>query len=105
MKLININKLNCNIGIDAGDNIMNVLFNQNDYIPSYKNITFTIPDIDEEYNIKIVLGNNILTEDNIILDNIIIKPNDTCKKIFINMKIDYYLYIDISTKKESFYKN
>ncbi len=105
MELININKLKYNIGIDAGDNIVNVLFNENNCIPCSKNITFIIPETDEEYIIKIVIGNNILSEDNIILDNIIIKSEDDNKKIFINIKIDYYLYIDISSKINSIYKN
>ncbi len=105
MELININKIKYNIGIDAGDNITNVLFNKDDYYPCNKNITFSIPEIDEEYNIKIIIGNNILTEDNIVLDNITIKSEDNNRKIFINIKIDYYLYVDITTKLNTIYKN
>jgi len=105
MELININKLKYNIGIDAGDNIVNILFNKDDYLPCSKNITFSIPEIDEEYNIKIVIGNNILTEDNNILDSINIKSEDNNRKIFINIKIDCYLYIDITSKINTIYKN
>ena len=108
MELININKLKYNIGIDAGDNVVNVLFNKDEtslISNKYFNMTFSIPEIDEEYNIKIVIGNNILTEDNIVLDNINIKSEDNNRKIFINIKIDYYLYIDITTKINSIYKN
>ena len=105
MELININKLKYNIGIDAGDNIVNVLFNKDDNYPCNKNITFSIPEIDEEYYIKIVIGNNILTDDNIVLDNITIKSEDNNRKIFINIKIDYYFYIDITTKSNTIYKN
>lgn len=105
MELININKLKYNIGIDAGDNIVNILFNKDDYLPCSKKITFSIPEIDEEYNIKVVIGNNILTEDNIILDSINIISEDNNRKIFININIDYYLYIDINTKINSIYKN
>ena len=108
MELININKLKYNIGIDAGDNIVNVIFNKDEtslISNKYFNMTFSIPEIDEEYNIKIVIGNNILTEDNIVLDNINIKSEDNNRKIFINIKIDYYLYIDITTKINTIYKN
>ncbi len=108
MELINSNKFKYNIGIDAGDCIMNILFNKDEcYGPTVcnKSITFSIPEMDEEYIIKIVIGNNILTEDNIVLDNIIIKSEDNNKKIFINIKIDIYLYIEITTKINTIYKN
>ena len=103
MDLINSNKLEYNIGIDAGDNITNILFNYNTILPNNKNISFIIPEIDEEYIIKILIGNNILAEDNRVLDIITIHTDN--KKIFIDMYVNFYLFIHIETKNKTIYKN
>ncbi len=105
MELIKSNRLYYNIGIDVGDNINQVIFNQNDLLPCCNKISYSIPEIDEEYIIKILIGNNILAIDNIILDTIKIKSDDNYKKIFITMNIDYYLSIQIDTKINTIYKN
>ena len=100
-------KLNYNVGIDAGDNITNVLIEKDSIIPCNKEIKFTVPDIEEEYNIKILMGPNILSCDNILLDNIIIKNNiDTEKKLFIELNIHIsYINIIIKTKGRDIYNN
>ena len=64
---------------------------------------YQYPELDEEYNIKIIMGNNILTSDNIILDDIKLKLSD--KKIFINIKLDMYIFIKIETKINTIYTN
>jgi hypothetical protein len=100
-------KLNYNIGIDGGDDITNVLIEKDYIIPCNKEIIFSIPDIEEEYNIKILMGPNILSCDNILLDNIIIKNNiNTEKKLFIELNIHIsYINIIIKTKGRNIYNN
>jgi hypothetical protein len=102
--LILSSKLLYNIGIDAGDNITNILFNKNIIIPSSNSISFILPELDEEYIIKLIIGDYILAEHNTILDIINIKSDE--KKIFIDIKLDnYYIIININTKIKSIYKN
>ena len=104
MLLINSYKLKYNISIDAGDYLSNILCHKNTILPSINKISFIIPEIDEEYIIKIIIGDNDLSFDNIILDTIPIKIET--KKIFLEIKIDfYYIYIVINTKTNTIYKN
>lgn len=100
-------KLNYNIGIEAGDNITTLLIEQNNIIPCCEEISFAIPDIEEEYNIKILMGPNILANDNILLDSIVIKHNiDTEKKLFIQLNVSIsYINIIIKTKGRDIYNN
>ena len=103
MNIVQSYKLLYNIGIDAGDNLSNILFNKNTILPSINKISFIIPEIDEEYIIKIIIGDNELSDDNNILDIIPIKIET--KKIFLEIKIDlYYIYININTKTNTIYK-
>ena len=67
MNIILYDKLNYNIGIDIGDNITNRLINNR--------MTLIIPELDEEYNINLVMGDNLLAIDNILLHNIKIKTS------------------------------
>jgi hypothetical protein len=102
--LIESNKLKYNINIDAGDNLSNILLNKNTILPTINNISFIIPEIDEDYIIKIIFGDNELSLDNIILDIIPIKIET--KKIFLEIKINlYYIFITINTKTNTIYKN
>lgn len=102
--LIESNKLKYNISIDAGDNLSNILLNKNTILPTINNISFIIPEIDEDYIIKIIFGDNELSLDNIILDIIPIKIET--KKIFLEIKINlYYIFITINTKTNTIYKN
>ena len=104
MLLINSYKLKYNISIDAGDNLSNILLDKDTILPSQKKMSFVLPEIDEEYIIKIIIGDNELAEDNIILDTIPIKIET--KKIFLEIKIDfYYIYIILNTKTSTIYKN
>ncbi len=103
MALICSQQVKYNIGIDAGDNLTNIIINKNDYLPINKKISFVIPEIDEEYDIKFLMGDNILAEDNVLLKNIKIKCKE--KKIFLNINFDiYFIQIEINTKTECVYK-
>jgi hypothetical protein len=105
MELINSNLLQYNLGLDAGDNLTNILFEKNTIIPNIKEISFIIPELDEEYNINIVMGNNILATDNINLETINLKNIDT-KKIFLVINIyNYGIVINISSKTNCIYNN
>jgi hypothetical protein len=106
MELINSYLLKYNLGLDAGDNLTNILFENNTIIPCDKNISFIIPELDEEYKIDIIMGNNILASDNIILDRIQLN-NLEVKKIFFDIKLSIYgIIITISTKAQTIiYKN
>ena len=73
-----------NIGINIGDNITNILTNNT--------ISLIIPELDEEYNIDLVMGNNILASDNVLLHNIKLKTN--MKVIFLEVIVfQYYMII------------
>uniref|UniRef100_A0A6C0HVU2 Uncharacterized protein n=1 Tax=viral metagenome TaxID=1070528 RepID=A0A6C0HVU2_9ZZZZ len=106
MELINSYLLKYNLGLDAGDNLTNILFENNTIIPCDKNISFIIPELDEEYKIDIIMGNNILASDNIILDRIQLN-NLEVKKIFFYIKLSIHgIIITISTKAQTIiYKN
>jgi hypothetical protein len=105
MELINSYLLKYNLGLDAGDNLTNILFSNNTIIPCDKNISFIIPELDEEYKIDIIMGNNILASDNIILDRIQLN-NLEVKKIFFDIKLSYHgIIITISTKAQTIIYN
>jgi len=105
MEIINSNLLKYNLGLDAGDNLTNILFVKNTTIPNSKEISFIIPELDEEYNINIVMGDNILANDNINLDTINLK-NLEIKKIFLVINIfNYGINIIISSKTKLIYTN
>ena len=89
MEIISSYLLKYNIGLDAGDNLINVLFNKNTIIPNNKQISFIIPELDEEYNINVVIGDNILGSDNFLLETINLK-NLEIKKIFMNIELTFY---------------
>jgi hypothetical protein len=98
MEIISSNLLKYNIGLNAGDNLTNILFEENTIIPDNKQISFIIPELDEEYNIDIIMGNNILASDNILLEAINLKDIDV-KKIHLDIKLLLYgIIITISTK-------
>lgn len=100
MELINSYLLKYNLGLDAGDNLTNILFEKNTIIPCDKNISFIIPELDEDYKIDIIMGDNILASDNIILETINI--NVEVKKIYFDIKLSYYgIIITISTKAQT----
>ncbi len=105
MELINSNLLKYNLGLDAGDNLTNILFEKGTTIPNSKEISFIIPELDEEYKVNVVMGNNILATDNINLDTINLK-NIESKKIFLIINIyNYGININISSKTNIIYNN
>jgi hypothetical protein len=86
--------VNYNIGINIGDNITNYLTKSTNTIYS---MSLIIPELDEEYNIDLVMGNNILASDNILLHNIKLKTN--MKVIFLEVIVyQYYMVIIIKNK-------
>jgi D-ribose pyranose/furanose isomerase RbsD len=98
MELILYDRYKYNIGIDIGDNLTNILYEKDSLLPYNKKISFIIPELDEEYTISIVIGNNILTEDNIIIHQIKL-DNLNNKTIHINFIFDkYYIFINIESK-------
>ena len=104
MEIISLNLLKYNIGLDVGDNLSNVLFEKNSLIPNYKKISFVVPELDEEYDINIIMGDNILASDNIVLECIKLK---NIEKV---IHIDVFLYIhciviNINTKTNNIYSN
>ena len=102
MNIINTNYSNNAIGIDIGNGLMCPILTPN-YIPCSNQIQFVIPEINNVYKILLYTGNNILSDDNILLDLINIISSE--KVININILINDYLYytnkilITISTKK------
>lgn len=104
MSIIPSYLLKYNIGLDVGNNITNVLFEKNTLIPNYKKISFVVPELDEEYNINILMGDNILGSDNIILETINLKNID--KVIYLELFLyNYYIVININTKAKNIYNN
>jgi hypothetical protein len=100
MEIILSNLLKYNLGLDIGDNLTNILFEKNTIIPNKNNITFIIPELDEDYKINIIIGDNILASDNIILDTIYLKNLDI-KKIFLEIILSLHgIIITISTKNQ-----
>jgi hypothetical protein len=98
MEIILSKILKYNIGLDAGDNLTNILFEKNTIIPNNKSISFIIPELDEDYKIDIIMGDNILATDNIVLERIELN-NLEFKKIFFDIKLSLYgIIITISNK-------
>ena len=96
--IIDTFKLKYNIGLDVGNNITNILFTRGDILPCVKKISFIIPEIDEDYNISLVIGNNILASDNILLQNIIIKLSNI-KVIYLHIIINLsHIIINVNSK-------
>ena len=106
MSIVLYKKLINNIGIDIGNGIMLIILKNNqpiNYTISQDNtISFIIPEIMVSYKILLYMGNNILSSNNIFLDEInIISPD---KVIFITFIISELLYVNnllllyISTK-------
>jgi len=105
MEIIKSNILKYNIGLNAGDNLTNILFEKNTIIPNNISISFIIPEIDEEYNIDVIMGDNILASDNILLERINLK-NIQVKKIYLNIVlISYGIIITISNKAQDIIYN
>ncbi len=101
MEIISSKLLKYNLGLDIGDNLTNILFEKNTIIPNKNNITFIIPELDEDYKINIIMGDNILVSDNIILDTIYLKNLDF-KKIFLEIILSLHgIIITISKKNQS----
>lgn len=101
-KLIENIKLNYNIGINCGDNLTNIICEKGEILPCTKDISFKIPEIEEEYEIDIIIGNNILAEDNILINKIRQKYNDKVIYIKIEIMINY-LVLSISSKLKLLY--
>lgn len=96
--------LNYNIGLNGGDNIMNIIFYQNDLLPNTKDIKFIIPELNEEYNILLLIGNNIIASDNVLLCSF--KNTYNCKVIFIKFTINtHFIFFEIHSKINILYKN
>jgi hypothetical protein len=88
------------IGFDIGNGLTTPILNNT--IPCSNTIQFIMPEINTSHSIKIYVGNNILSKDNILLTTIdIISPE---KVIYIQFSISYLLYFSnmilviISTK-------
>jgi hypothetical protein len=104
MEIIPIKRLKYNIGIDVGNNLTNIIFNKDTIIPNYNKISFIIPELDETYNINIIMGDNILASDNIILETI--KLSDVKKVIHIELFLELFgVVIKIDTKANTIYNN
>lgn len=100
MEIIKSTILKYNIGLNSGDDLTNILFEKNTIIPNNISISFIIPEIDEEYNIDIVMGDNILASDNILLERINLKQLQV-KKIYLNVVLTLYgIIITISDKSQ-----
>ena len=100
MELITSYLLKYNIGLDAGDNLTNIIFHKNTIIQtkSFKQISFIIPELDEEYTIKIIMGDNILGSDNILLETINLNNLDI-KKIFLDIELTLHGIIIVIKNK------
>lgn len=106
MEIISSNLLKYNIGLDVGNNLTNVIFEKNNIIPNYNKISFIIPELDEEYNINIIMGDNILASDNIILETIKLFINEKADKVIhLELFLEYYgIIIKINTKVKTIYE-
>jgi hypothetical protein len=107
MELISSNLLKYNIGLDVGNNLTNIIFNKNTIIPNYNKISFIVPELDEEYNINIIMGDNILSSDNILLETIkLIIKEKSDKVIHLEFFLELYgIIIKIDTKIKTIYQN
>jgi len=100
MNIINVYSLKNIISFDIGNGIASPILNNT--IPCSNIIQFIIPEINNVCSIKIYIGNNILSKDNIYLTTIdVISPE---KVVYIEFIISYLLYFSntilviISTK-------
>ena len=94
MNIIKPHTLNYNISVDGGDHISNILFMKNTIIPATMKMSFVIPEADMDYNINIVMGDNILSSDNILLHKTIIDMETINNK---NIKVLYMTVILLSS--------
>jgi hypothetical protein len=109
MNIIKPYILNYNISVDGGDHISNILFMKNTIIPATMKMSFVIPEADMDYNIRIVMGDNILSSDNILLHSttvnmqIINKLNIKVLYMTINL-LPSYIILSIDMKKSQLYR-
>jgi len=109
MNIIKPYTLNYNISVDGGDYISNILVMKNAILPTTVKMSFIIPEADMDYNIQIVMGDNILTSDNIILHNVninhdIINTNNI-KVLYMNVHLaPFYIILSIDMKNREFYR-
>ena len=95
--------LNYNIGLNGGDNIMNIIFPQYNLIPDSKDIKFIVPELNEEYIIELLIGNNILSTDNILLYSF--KNTYNYKVIYFKFKINSnFIFFEIHSKINILYR-
>ena len=100
MNLIHNYSLKNIIGFDIGNGLTSPLLSNT--IPCSNTIQFIMPEINISHSIKIYVGNNILSKDNILLTTIDITSPE--KVIYIQFSISYLLYFSniilviISTK-------
>ena len=109
MNIINKYILNYNISVDGGDHISNILFIKNTILPATIKMSFVIPEADMDYNIKIVMGNNILSEDNIILHcvniNMKIINDMNIKVLYMTvLLLPFHIILSIDIKNSEFHK-
>jgi hypothetical protein len=101
MDIIHCNLLKNIIGFDIGNGLTTPIL-RNNVIPCSNIIQFIMPEINIFHSIKIYVGNNILSKDNILLTTINITSPE--KVIYIQFSISYLLYftnmilVIISTK-------
>lgn len=104
MEIIKSKLLKNNIGLDVGSNITNILFEKYTVIPVNKKISFIVPELDEEYNINLIMGDNILASDNVILETINLKNIE--KVLYLELFLyNYYIILIINTKSKCIYNN
>jgi hypothetical protein len=109
MNIIIPHMLNYNISVDGGDYISNIIFMKNTIIPATSKISFVIPEADMDYNISIVMGDNILSSDNILLHkttiNMEIINNKNIKVLYMTITLlPSYIMLSIDIKNAEFYK-
>jgi len=109
MNIIKPHTLNYNISVDAGDSISNILFMKTTIIPATMKMSFVIPEADMDYNISIVMGDNILSSDNILLHKTTISMetinNKNIKVLYMTViLLPYYIVLSIDMKNADFYK-
>jgi hypothetical protein len=100
MNIIHNYSLKNIIGFDIGNGLTTPILKNT--IPCSNTIQFIMPEINTSHSIKIYVGNNILSKDNILLTTIDITSPE--KVIYIQFSISYLLYFSnmilviISTK-------
>lgn len=109
MNIIKPHTLNYNISVDGGDCISNILFMKNTVIPATMKMSFVIPEADMDYNISIVMGDNILASDNILLHKTTISMdtinNKNIKVLYMTViLLPFYIILSIDMKNADFYK-